>query len=51
MTYDNAPPIHELAVRFRFDREEVAMKNSHHAVMDKWCQFILVAAKPATKNE
>jgi DNA adenine methylase len=33
MTYDNAPEIQELAKRFGFDTQEIAMKNTHHEVM------------------
>jgi DNA adenine methylase len=35
MSYDNAPPIHELARKFGFDVQEVAMKNTHHEVMSE----------------
>jgi DNA adenine methylase len=35
MTYDNAPPIMELAKKYGFDTHEVAMKNTHHAVMSE----------------
>jgi DNA adenine methylase len=33
MTYDNAGPVKKLAASFGFDTAEVAMKNTHHAVM------------------
>jgi DNA adenine methylase len=33
MTYDNAEELHELASRYNFDTELVAMKNTHHAEM------------------
>jgi DNA adenine methylase len=35
MSYDNAEPIRELAKRAGFDTREVAMKNTHHAVMSE----------------
>jgi DNA adenine methylase len=35
LTYDDAEPIRELARKFRFDVENVAMKNTHHEVMDE----------------
>jgi DNA adenine methylase len=33
MTYDNAEELHELAHRYGFDTQLVAMKNTHHAEM------------------
>lgn len=33
LTYDNAPDVRELAARFSFKTECVAMKNTHHAKM------------------
>lgn len=33
MTYDNAPSVLELAQKFDFDTQPVAMKNTHHAAM------------------
>ena len=33
MTYDDAQPIRELAQKYGFDLEIVAMKNTHHEVM------------------
>lgn len=33
MTYDNAPELHELAVRHGFRTELIAMKNTHHTEM------------------
>lgn len=33
MTYDNAKPIRELAIKFGLDTQEVAMKNTHHEIM------------------
>lgn len=35
MTYDNAEQVRQLAKKFRFDTQEVAMKNTHHAVMSE----------------
>lgn len=35
MTYDNAEPIKALAFKHGFDVEEIAMKNTHHAVMSE----------------
>lgn len=35
MTYDNAEPIKALALKHGFDVEEIAMKNTHHAVMSE----------------
>lgn len=35
MTYDNAEPVRELAKKYGFDTQEVAMKNTHHAVMSE----------------
>ena len=33
MTYDDADELHDLAARYGFDTELVAMKNTHHAEM------------------
>ena len=33
LTYDDAPDVRELAARFSFETENVAMKNTHHAKM------------------
>lgn len=33
LTYDDAPDVRELAARFEFETENVAMKNTHHAKM------------------
>ena len=33
MTYDNADGVKELAARYGFDTEIIAMKNTHHAKM------------------
>lgn len=33
MTYDNAPELHDLARRYGFDTQLIAMKNTHHAAM------------------
>jgi DNA adenine methylase len=35
MTYDNAPPVQALAKRYKLDTQQVAMKNTHHAVMSE----------------
>lgn len=35
MTYDNTPTIRALAEKYGFDFEEIAMKNTHHAVMSE----------------
>lgn len=35
LTYDDAEPIRELARKFRFDMGNVAMKNTHHEVMNE----------------
>jgi len=35
MTYDNVEPVRELANKHGFDTQEVAMKNTHHAVMSE----------------
>ncbi len=35
MTYDNAAPVVDLARKHRFDTQEIAMKNTHHAVMSE----------------
>lgn len=35
MTYDNAGPVRDLAKKYNFDTQEVAMKNTHHAVMSE----------------
>ncbi len=35
MSYDDARPIRELAGKFGFDMEKVAMKNTHHEVMNE----------------
>lgn len=35
MSYDDARPIRELARKFGFDMEKVAMKNTHHEVMNE----------------
>jgi len=35
MSYDDARPIRELARKFGFDTENVAMKNTHHEVMSE----------------
>lgn len=35
LTYDDTEPIRELARKFRFDMENVAMKNTHHEVMNE----------------
>ena len=33
MTYDNVKEVRQLADKFGFDTETVAMKNTHHAKM------------------
>jgi len=35
MTYDNAEPVLELAKKFGFDTQTIAMKNTHHSVMSE----------------
>ena len=35
MSYDNAEPIRRLASKAGFDMQEVAMKNTHHAVLSE----------------
>lgn len=35
MTYDNAEQIRQLADRYRFQKAEISMKNTHHAVMSE----------------
>ncbi|HEX5443396.1 MAG TPA: DNA adenine methylase [Pirellulales bacterium] len=35
MTYDNVPPVRELAKAHGLDTQEIAMKNTHHAVMSE----------------
>ncbi len=35
MTYDNCGPVLALAKKYGFDTQEVAMKNTHHAVMSE----------------
>lgn len=35
MTYDNAGSVLELAGKFGFDTQSVAMKNTHHAEMSE----------------
>ena len=35
MTYDNVGPVLELAKQFGFDTQTIAMKNTHHAVMNE----------------
>ncbi|MFN0195752.1 MAG: DNA adenine methylase [Planctomycetaceae bacterium] len=35
MTYDNVTPVRNLAKKYGFDTEQVAMKNTHHTVMSE----------------
>lgn len=35
MTYDNCEPVRALATKYGLDTQEVAMKNTHHAVMSE----------------
>jgi DNA adenine methylase len=35
MSYDNAPPIRDLAKKYKFETQQVAMKNTHHTVMSE----------------